>query len=202
MVRRQANPVHDEQLEDMFLPKITGSEILRPHIEHYERCYDGHPDRSYKFLVDMAKKTVDDRRQTLNAEYLAIGGGNVTPRRTTMLAPTNPNDNAGSGDNVPATRDKPNEDKGKGKGKGPKTTICPWFLKGSCRHKDVKVGESCERGVHKANPTKEDYENPTYLRLLASDAKKKARAEAANAKTAAPAETAIAGEQTTDDERQ
>ena len=63
-------PLSPEQLEEIYLPKIRGSELLRAHVEHYDRLVGGHPDRCYRFLSTMTDKTIRDTRQRLNQDAL------------------------------------------------------------------------------------------------------------------------------------
>ena len=112
MARNQKKPLDDDKLEGIYLVKIEVSEVLKPHVEYYGRCNEGHQDRNYGFLSQITDKVVRDQHQRRNEDALVGGGGNVTPRRNAMPASTTEDKPLSGGDNVLAGKG----DKGKGKG--------------------------------------------------------------------------------------
>ena len=44
----------------ILIKKLSGSERLRPHLQHQERLPEDHPDHTYKWLSDLIDKLVAD----------------------------------------------------------------------------------------------------------------------------------------------
>ena len=180
-------PLSEEQLEELYIPKIRGSELLRAHVEYYDRCVQGHPDRCYRFMSKMTDKVISDTRQRLNQESLArsIGGtkkaGAPAPQgqqpqqqqQQPGAGGQNPGKGAkgakGKGKGKGADADGSTTPKGKGKGKDgsdtPPERICLLYYFGKCSQNDVPTGKSCDFGKHKSCPSRFEREIPFFKKL-------------------------------------
>ena len=182
MVRDIRFPLAPEQLEEIYLPKLRGSDVLRAHIEYYDRLVDGHPDKPYQFLSSMTDNTINDRRQRFNQESLAnsVAGTKKTGAPATQEQQP-PGGSAGGNGGAGGKGGKDGKGKGKdgkGKGKGkhgdagdtsgtdPKgkgksgdaaQKTCVYALFGKC-NSDTPMGQSCKFGKHKSFPSKTDRE--------------------------------------------
>ena len=179
MVEHQRVKPSSEQLEDMYLEMCRQSDALRPHVEHYERCDDEHPDHSYEFLERMTMRVIKARRGSKNLESL-VAGTHVAHKHVST-----PGVEAGAGQGADADK----HDKG---GKGPKdnkggkagaasptggssgqggktydpTRSCLENFFSKCKHGAVLgKGVKCEYGTHRKTPRDEDRERPFFKRL-------------------------------------
>jgi len=194
MVRNQKRPLDDDQLEDIYLSNIGKSEVLRPHVEHYDRCDDDRADHSFQFLGRITDKVIRNQRQRRNTEALVAAAGADTPRKHALPATTPDDGHIASGGDAP-TGAKSKGKGGKGDGsngspsRGSQTPaadrVCPWHLLGICREAHtVKNGECCKSGLRKQTASNKDKGHPFFLKLKALMEKTDAEAKAAAAATA------------------
>jgi len=87
----------DKFLETRFVEIIRKSEDLRTYVEHYDRQLSEHPDRSYRFLHDMIRKVIVEKRQRRNKDALLQEHAATRKRPPTTPAFT-PNAPTGAGD--------------------------------------------------------------------------------------------------------
>ena len=69
-------------MEHVFGRLLKTSDVLRSHVQHYDRMHEDHADRSYRFLNDMVDKAINEERHRKNQEALIVsasGGSRTKP---------------------------------------------------------------------------------------------------------------------------
>ena len=114
VVRHLRTRFNEADLEGILVKKLRKSELLKTHLDHYDRCPRGHPDRSYRWLCRLIDTVIVDRRDKRNTQSLILqaSGKDQAPAK----APANPAKDGGKGD--PKGDKKPGKGKGGGKGDG------------------------------------------------------------------------------------
>ena len=180
MVRNQRSPLTEDQLKEIYLEKIRGSEDLRLYVEHYIRLPEDSPEKSYKYLSENTDKFIREKRQRQNLNSLSAGanGGKQKVATPGTVPPSNA-DNPTPGTNPPKGKGKEGKGdgkggKGKGKGKYDATgtpKVCMHHFFGVCKDivngKNIKNGEQCYFGTHRAHPTAAQKEAASFKKLEA-----------------------------------
>ena len=96
------SPISDEDLEEILVSKLRTSEILKPHLEYYDRLPENHKDKSYTWVSQLINTLVDKERQRLNKVSLVLeaSGKEQTPQTRTKALPVQLNQEPGSGDDA------------------------------------------------------------------------------------------------------
>jgi hypothetical protein len=191
LVEHQRVPLAGEQLEDIFVDMCRQSDALRPHVEHYDRCDDEHPEHSYDFLNRMTMRVIKSRRGSKNLESLVAGNHAASKTKKTAALATTAGGSPDSDADTGAGSAKPKggkEGKGGKQGKGGATPgdstptsasagkggkawdpqrTCLENLFGKCKHgAALGKGVNCDYyGIHRKAPRTEDRERPFFKRL-------------------------------------
>ena len=168
----------------MYLEQIRESDVLKPHVEHYDRLIEGDAQKTYQSLSDVTDKVNRERRQRQNKTNAAAGSlfeakpklkgapGPVQDPQPQQQQPKGQPKGSdkgpkgkgkGEGKNKdPKGKGKGNDPKGKGKGdkhpsfaKDPTRSCCHHFF-GTCKCDNVKIGQSCFYGIHREQPSEAD----------------------------------------------
>ena len=112
LVRNQRVKQDDLVLEQIFIPLCRKSTRLTKHIDHYDRSFEGDPERTYIWMDKMIEKVIKEDRSRVNLESLAAGAdASSNPKKAAAGATTGASSGAdGSG------KPDPKDPKGKGKG--------------------------------------------------------------------------------------
>ena len=89
MLRHCITKLSDKDKQGILVKKLRKSDRLKPHLEYYDRCHDGHADKSYQFVSDLMDQMVMDDRKRRNNESLvrAASGKDQQPPRKPQATP-------------------------------------------------------------------------------------------------------------------
>ena len=101
IVRHLRSPIGEQDLEEILVSKVRHSEILKPHLDYYDRLPSGHPDKTYFWVSQLIDTLVDKERQRHNKESLVLdaSGKEQMPRqpRKALAAQRGQDQGPGSG---------------------------------------------------------------------------------------------------------
>ena len=72
IVRHLRTPLGDHDLEKILVEKVRPSELLRPHLEYYDRLPRRHKDKSYSWLSEMIDQLILNERHQRNTQSLVL----------------------------------------------------------------------------------------------------------------------------------
>ena len=72
IVRHLRSLIGAQDLEEILVSKVRASELLKPHLDYYDRLPMGHPDRCYAWVSQLIDTLVDKTRQRHNKESLVL----------------------------------------------------------------------------------------------------------------------------------
>ena len=72
IVRNLRSPLSKRDLEDILVPKLRGSELLKPHLDYYDRLPTTHPDRCYDWVSQLIDTLVSKEQQSKNKTSLVL----------------------------------------------------------------------------------------------------------------------------------
>ena len=88
MIRHCVTQLSDRDKQGILVQKLRKSDLLKPHLEYYDRCPKDHPDNSYSWLFNMIDKIIDDDRMRRNNESLVLAASGKEQKPTKPAAPT------------------------------------------------------------------------------------------------------------------
>ena len=121
VVRHLRTRLKEADLESILIKKLRGSELLRPHLEYYDRCPRGHEDRSYRWLCQLMDTMIVDQRDKRNTQSLilqASGKEQPPPKASGKVAKGGPDGESKTPKGGGKGKDGDKGGKGGGKGKG------------------------------------------------------------------------------------
>ena len=72
IVRNLRSPIGKRDLEDILVSKLRGSDVLKPHLDYYDRLPTTHSDRCYDWVSQLIDTLVAKARQKRNTESLVL----------------------------------------------------------------------------------------------------------------------------------
>ena len=73
VLRSLSKPVDEEILEYLYYDQVKGMKMLSEDIAHYNRLEEGHPERSYDYLVKCVERQLRLTRQAKTRVALSRG---------------------------------------------------------------------------------------------------------------------------------
>ncbi len=170
--------LNDKFLEDILSRILRNSDLMRTHIEYYDRQLQDHPDRCYTFLYGMLKKVSEEKQQRKNKEqWLADGsvGKKVRTPANPVITPVPTRTHAPAPDPVgnrqQRRRDREGDSGSEGGADRPrggpawKDRCCIRNLWHKCE--ETVVDGSCSYGPHTRVVPEMLLTIPLYVKLLA-----------------------------------
>ena len=67
MLRHCKTKLGDKNKEGTFIANLRDkSDVMKPHLEHYDRLPEGHADCNYQLMSDLMDKLIEDQRKRRN----------------------------------------------------------------------------------------------------------------------------------------
>ena len=98
MLRECKTKLSEKDKEGIFIAKFKDkSDIMKPHLEYYERLPQGHHDRCYQSMSDVMDRLVEDQRNRRNADSLVLDASGKEQKPPKQVAPATGGSGGGGG---------------------------------------------------------------------------------------------------------
>ena len=109
----------EKDKEGIFVAKFRDkSDIMKPHLEYYDRLQEGHDDRSYKFLSDVMDRLIEDQRKRRNTDSLVLDASGKEQKPPKQVTPATGSGGGGDGKGKGGKKGEKGGKKGGGRGSG------------------------------------------------------------------------------------